>query len=163
MKGRWLRGAILSLAAGLSALFVGCFPGGPRFSPDPQPAVSAEEAKVGGLRLFITDQTTDGRVVKIRGKILNPYKERIDGVRMIYLDIAVGEEFRVLGQSQKLIDETIDGGGSRLFRWDIESMYSGTAGARFQLLAFAIKRGDQTLPLPLGWEEGDDESARGSE
>lgn len=151
MSVRWTSATIAFLAAASAALFGGCFPGGPRFSPDPQPALSAEEAELGALPVFITDQTTDGRLAKIRGKVLNPYHDSIEGVRMIYRDVASGSDLRVLNQFQKVIEQPIDAGNSRLFRWDIESMYMGSAGARFHIMAFAIKRKGQTMPLPPGW------------
>lgn len=39
-------------------------------------------------------------------------------------------------------------------------MYAGSPGAHFSLMAFAIRRSDKDLPLPPGWEAGDDEKAR---
>jgi len=142
------------LAACLSS---GCAAGA--IPPDGVP-VTQQQASVGALRIFLTDQTTDGRFLKLRGKIINDYAEPIDGVRMIYLGLAAGDEPRILDHKLKIVEAQIAPGASEMFRWDIESIYMGGAGGRFQVLGFAIKRGATTLPLPPGWETGDDDVAR---
>ncbi len=125
--------------------------------------ISAEAREVGALPVFITDQTTDGRNVKLRGKIRNPYPESILGVRLVYLDLAPGAEGRVLGHALRILDLEVGSGQETPLRWDIQTMYAGSSAGRFGLMAFAIKRGGQDLPLPPGWEEGDDEKARASQ
>ncbi len=122
--------------------------------------ISAQAREVGVLPVFITDQTTDGRNVKLRGKIRNPYPESILGVRLVYLDLAPGAPERVLDHAVRIIDVEMGAGQDTPLRWDIQTMYAGSPGARFSLMAFAIRRGGKDLPLPPGWEEGDDEKAR---
>ena len=122
--------------------------------------ISAQARDAGVLPVFITDQMTDGRNVKLRGKIRNPYSESILGVRLIYLDLAPGVPERVLGHALRIIDLELGAGRDAPLRWDIQTMYAGSPGARFSLMAFAIRRGGKELPLPPGWEAGDDEEAR---
>ncbi len=118
--------------------------------------------ELGVLPIFVTDQTTDGRNVKLRGKIRNPYPEAIQGVRLMYLDIAPGNPRRVLDTALRITDVDVGPGQETPLRWDIQTMYAGSAGARFELGAFAISRGGKALPLPPGWEPGDDDRARRS-
>jgi hypothetical protein len=125
--------------------------------------ISAQARGVGVLPVFITDQTTDGRNVKLRGKIRNPYPESILGVRLVYCYIAAGAPARVLDHTLRIIDLEVGAGQDALLRWDIQTMYAGSPGAHFSLMAFAIKRGGKDLPLPPGWEEGDDEKARATQ
>lgn len=125
--------------------------------------ISAQAREVGVLPVFITDQMTDGRNVKLRGKIRNPYPESILGVRLVYLDLAPGTPERVLDHALRIIDLELGAGQDAPLRWDIQTMYAGSPGARFTLMAFAIRRGGKDLPLPPGWEEGDDEKARATQ
>ena len=122
--------------------------------------ISAQAREVGVLPVFITDQTTDGRNIKLRGKIHNPYPESILGVRLVYLDVVPGAPERVLGYALRIMDLELGAGQDAPLRWDVQTMYVGSPGARFRLMAFAISRGGKHLPLPPGWEEGDDEKAR---
>ncbi len=153
---------VLAAIAAVGNLSCGMPPAGTADSYRPV-EMPAQAREAGMLSIFITDQTTDGRNVKLRGKIHNPYPEAISGVRLIYLDLAPGAPPRVLGHVLRIIDQEVGAGQDTPLRWDVQTMYAASPGARFNLMAFAIKRGDQTLPLPPGWEEGDDESARGSE
>lgn len=136
-------------------------PGGQAAKADPSD-VQREMAEFGMLDIFITDQLTDGRNLKLRGRITNPYSEPIEGIRLIYLDVSVGTPQRVLDHALKIIDTTVEAKASATLRWDIQTMYAGADGARFSLMAFAIKRGGASLPWPPGWEAGDDEKARAS-
>jgi len=78
-------------------------------------------------------------------------------------DLAPGAEGRVLGHALRILDLEVGSGQETPLRWDIQTMYAGSSAGRFGLMAFAIKRGGQDLPLPPGWEEGDDEKARASQ
>lgn len=124
--------------------------------------ISAQAREFGVLPIFITDQMTDGRNIKLRGKIRNPYPESISGVRLVYVDLASGSQERELGHALRILDLELGSGQETLLRWDVQTMYAGSSGARFNLLAFAIKRGAEELPFPPGWEAGDDEKARAS-
>ncbi len=122
--------------------------------------MSTVAREFGALPVFITSQLTDGRNVKLRGKIRNPYAESISGIRLIYVDLAPGTPARVLGHALHILDLELGSGQDTPLRWDIQTTYAGSPGAHFNLMAFAIKRGGQDLPLPPGWEKGDDEVAR---
>ena len=157
----WPMASVAAIAAA-GALSCGTPPAGTAGSYRPG-EISAQGRELGVLPVFITDQMTDGRNVKLHGKIRNPYSESILGVRLVYLDLAPGTPGRVLGHVLRIIDLEMGAGQDTPLRWDIQTMYAGSPGARFSLMAFAIRRGGKDLPLPPGWEEGDDEKARAAQ
>jgi hypothetical protein len=111
-------------------------------------------AALGQLQVFVTSQVTDGRNIKLRGLIRNPYPETVDGVRVIMRILSEpGPSARELDRTQKVFDERVPGGEKTVLSLDVQTMYAGISGGGFQLLAFAIKRGDQVLPLPPDWKE----------
>lgn len=131
-------------------------PPGPAEAP---PAVGLEPplSELGQLQVFVTDQTTDGRNIHLRGSIRNPYPDPVDGVRVMFLMVTTpdpGQEPRELDRAQKVLSVRLASGERTILRLDLQSMYAGQAGrTRFALVAFAIKRGDQELPPPPDWKE----------
>jgi hypothetical protein len=112
-------------------------------------------AEFGQLPVFITDQTTDGRNVRLRGMIFNPYPEPVDGVRVIFRILpAASADARELDRFDKETDDHIPPRGHVPLRFDIQTMYAGQSGrSGFDLLAFAIKRGGKDLPPPPDFEK----------
>src|SRR5262249_43941747 len=124
--------------ATLAAAALSCAPPPAGSGRDYQPAeIPAAGRDIGVLPIFITDQTTDGRSVNLRGKIRNPYPESIRGVRLIYLDVAPGAPERILDHQLRILDVEIGSGQDTPLRWDIQTMYAGAQGGRFMLMAFA--------------------------
>jgi len=147
------------LASSLLLLGVAC---GPLQAHRPEPGMESDERAVtdmplrelGQLQVFITGQMTDGRNIMLRGLVRNPYPETVDGVRVLFRMLsAPGAEGRELDRMQKVLDVKLASGEQTGLRWDIQTMYAGPAGGGFQLLAFAVKRGDETLPPPPEWRE----------
>src|SRR5258706_9181230 len=69
----------------------------------PQTEIAPALAALGALPVFITDQVTDGRNLKLRGTIRNPYAETIEDIRLIYLDVAAGTPERILSHDLKIV------------------------------------------------------------
>ena len=121
----------------------------PVFSP------SHPHAELGQLQVFVTDQTTDGRNLHIRGLLRNPYPEAVNGVRvMFYILSAPSQEAKVLDRIQKELEIEIAGGEQAALRLDLQSMYAGQSGYwGFSLVAFAVKRLGADVPPPPDWKD----------
>lgn len=109
----------------------------------------------GELQIFSTGLMTDGRNLKVRGLIRNPYSEPIDGIRVIFRMLASPEDgAREVDRFQRVLDHRLAAGEQTALRFDVQTMYAGMGGMnRFELAAFAIARGGQALPPPPGWKE----------
>jgi len=107
----------------------------------------------GQLQVFTTDLSSDGRIMKLRGLVGNPYPDPVDGVRVMFQMFPPDEssDSRQLTQLQKTMDVQISPEGRTALRWDIETMYAAGVG-RFLLQAFAIKLGEKQIPPPPGWK-----------
>jgi hypothetical protein len=112
-------------------------------------------AEFGQLQVFTTSQTTDGRNIKLRGLVRNPYPEATQGVRLIYRVLTrPGPDGKELDRFQKVLDSKLSSGAQTPLSWDLQTMYAGQSGTwGFNLQAFAIQRGDRALPLPPDWKE----------
>ena len=116
------------------------------------PTIDALLAEHGVLQVFVTDQLTDGRNLKIRGRIRNPYDQPVDGVRLVLRILSMpGPQGHELDRFQQVLDERFEGGAQIPLRLDVQTMYGSFGG--FVLQAFAIRRGGQSLPLPAEWKE----------
>lgn len=143
----------------LSLLIVSCDPPnvGPRaveeaVAAHDLPAPDALQSQFGVLQIFVTSQLTDGRNLKIRGRIRNPYTEPVDGVRLVLRILTVpSPEGRQLDRFQQVLDEHLAGGEQTPLRLDVQTMYGGQGG--FIVQAFAIRRNGQPLPAPPDWKE----------
>jgi ankyrin repeat protein len=102
-----------------------------------------------GLVIQLGDQKTDGRVMKIRGKVKNLNAESVHGIRYV-VTFYDPTGSRVLDSVQREVDTTIESEGGILLRLDVESMYL-SGGVRFTVNAFPIKVGDRELSPPDGW------------
>jgi hypothetical protein len=121
-------------------------------APHEQLAVDPVLAERGVLQIFVTDQLTDGRNLKIRGRIRNPYDQRVDGVRLVLRILSMpGSQGHELDRFQQVVDEPVAAGEQIPLRLDVQTMYGSFGGLTLQ--AFAIRRGGQTLPLPPEWKE----------
>lgn len=135
---------------------------GPPHTPVPQPDSAAHEeaattmplSELGQLQVFVTSQLTDGRNLKLRGLIRNPYPEAVEGIRLIFRILsAVSVDARELDRRQQLMDERLASGEQTALRFDVQTMYAGAAGSGFVVQAFGITRGGIELPLPPDWKE----------
>jgi hypothetical protein len=109
-------------------------------------------AQFGQLPVFVTDQTTDGRNVRLRGLVFNPYAEPVEGIRLIFRILPTAGSDHELDRFRKQTDNRIATGAHAPFRFDLQTMYAGQGGMwGFDLQAFAVKRGDKELPTPPNW------------
>jgi hypothetical protein len=136
------------LAALLVAPLLGC---GPTAAPAPparevpwQPATV--DAGAGQLQVFLTDQTTDGRLVKLRGLVRNPYREPVTGVRLVARILRTpGVDANPFESLQRSWDVTIPAGERVPLRWDLETIHASAAVLPGGLVveAFAVGGGRQ--------------------
>ena len=106
------------------------------------------------LDIVLTSQTTSGRVILLRAKVVNPHSETVEGVRIQLVFTAPSEDGspKVLGIEQKEMGSTLKPGGSTMLRWDVESMYA-MDGGQFFLAAYPKKLGGKDMPPPDNWKE----------
>jgi hypothetical protein len=106
------------------------------------------------LDVVVTGQTTTGRVMKLRAKIVNPHAEPVTGVRLqlVFVAPAADGRAKILEIQQKEMSATIPAGGSERLHWDVESMYLGPE-SHFLLAAYPKRLGDKDMPPPDHWEE----------
>jgi ankyrin repeat protein len=103
------------------------------------------------LRIFTTDLTTDGRNIKIRGRVENPYSETVHGIRY-RVALLQRDSKRVLDTFLEERDDTeIAPGGSVVLRLDIASMYAATEG-NFAVEAVPMRLGNREIPAPPQWK-----------
>jgi hypothetical protein len=141
-----------SLVAVLCAPPAAAPPSAPAAASSDLSAVDPVLAERGVLQIFVTDQLTDGRNLKIRGRIRNPYDQPVDGVRLVLRILSMpGPQGRELDRFQQVLDERVGGGEQIPLRFDVQTMYGSFGG--FVLQAFAIRRGSEALPLPPEWKE----------
>jgi len=139
----------------LAVCTVACAPAPRTPPPESFPPLPPEVKASGQLAVFITDQTTDGRNLKLRGLVANPYDLPIAGVRLVFRIMPTAEPTaRELDRFQKVMNAHLAPLARVPLSWDIQSMYAGQSGRfGFTLQAFAITRGDESLPLPPGWKD----------
>src|SRR5262245_16174266 len=116
------------------------------------PAVDALQTGRGQLQVFTNGFVTDGRRIRVRGAIRNPYPEPVDGVRLVFLLLSrAGADAEVLETMQRVLDERVESGHTLSLHWDAESSYAGATGASFLLEAFAATRAGAPVAPPPGW------------
>lgn len=137
----------------LALLAIGCGTTRPKGAgSNPAPAVAADGSEnpteAVPLEFVMTDQTTTGRIMHLRGRILNPHEEGVQGVRLQLVFLAPREEggSRVLEIQQKELEVTLAPGESTVLRWDVESLY--LSPGFFALAAYPRRLGDRDLPPP---------------
>lgn len=122
---------------------------------EPAPPASTNPVEAVPLEVIVTDQTTTGRVMKLRAKVVNPHAQEVKGVRVQIVFLApAGEDepMKVLEIQQKEMTTTLEPGGADMLRWDVESLYLGSQG-RFLLAAYPKTLGGKDLPPPDHWNE----------
>jgi len=162
----WITGGALSLALGV--LLASCSPPKPpaidksseqpwRREKELYPGIEKKNIdKNGRLEVMTTSLLTDGRFLKIRGKLRNPMSEPVDGVRVLFriYNMGLGSDAAPIETIQKEKEIHLDSGGTTALRLDIETMYAGGAGgSSFRLEAYAARVGDRDIPPPPGWRE----------
>lgn len=105
------------------------------------------------LEVEMTDQNSTGRVMHLRGRIVNPHAEKVEGVRVQLVFLAPREDggAQVLEIQQKELTASLAPGESTLLRWDVESLY--LSPGYFALAAYPKRLGDRDLPPPDHWKE----------
>jgi hypothetical protein len=113
---------------------------------------------LGRLEVFTTSLGTDGRNVKVRGKLRNPMPDAVDGVRIMFKIFRKepSEEVRPLDIVQEEKALHMVSGGTEALRMDLQTMYAGGAGGYsffFVVEAYAKRVGERDIPPPPGWKE----------
>jgi hypothetical protein len=162
----WIMGALLLPVLGM--VLVSCSPPLPPAAevrteqarqPGQEPYPGIEPKSVdpqGRIEVFTTSLLTDGRFLKIRGKLRNPMPEPVDGVRVLFqiYNMGVGSDAKPIQTIQKEKKIHLDAGATTALRLDLETMYAGGAGgSSFRIEAFAERVGDRDIPPPPGWRE----------
>jgi hypothetical protein len=149
---------VLIVALLASVALASCSTATPQPPSEKAPAVAAggeNPVESVPLDVVVTGQTTSGRVILLRAKIVNPHAETVEGVRLQLVFLAPTEEGdhpKVLGIEQKEMGSTLTAGGSTMLRWDVESMYA-LDGGQFILAAYPKKLGDKMMPPPDNWKD----------
>lgn len=120
-----------------------------------QPAIdSANPTEHVPLKVVMTDQTTTGRIMLIRGKIMNPHREPVAGVRMqiVFVSPDGSGGGKVQDIQQKELGSTIAAGDSVPFSWDVDSTYA-YGGSHFLVAAYPKKLGGKDMPPPDNWKD----------
>jgi hypothetical protein len=155
--GSYARRAVVLFALLVATTLPGCGP--PSEKPSPAAALPAEAdiplREFGQLQVFVTGQTSDGRNIKLRGLIRNPYADTVEGARLVFrMFTRVGPDATELDRMQKVIETRLGSGEQTALRWDLQSMYAGQSGVSgFTVQAFAITRGGEELPAPPDWKQ----------
>jgi hypothetical protein len=165
-SARWITSRLPLIAFGV--LLVSCSPPNPPathgsteqvWQPEKELYPGIEKRNIdnnGQLEVFTTGLLTDGRFLKIRGKLRNPMPEPVDGVRVLFriYNTGQGSAAAPIETIQKEKDIHLDGGATTALRLDIETMYAGGAGgSSFRIEAYAERVGDRDIPPPPGWRE----------
>ena len=111
-------------------------------------------AAFGQVQLLSTEIRTDADFIRLRGMMKNPYDEPVEGVRMICRILNDPSPTAVeLDRFQRVLDVTLASGAQTSFNLDLQSNHAGTRFGSVRVQAFAIKRGDRTMPLPPEWRQ----------
>lgn len=142
----------LANAKGQSQIATLLTEGGGEATRDVEEARAQLRSAAGGdaLRIFTTSLTTDGRNIKIRGRVENPYSEAVRGIRY-RVSLLQRDTKRVLDTFREERDDTqIQPGESIALRLDIASMYAASEGY-FLVEAMPIRLGERDIPAPPQW------------
>jgi hypothetical protein len=104
-----------------------------------------------GLTISTTDLTSDGRFAKIRGRVTNPFKEEVDGIRYVVRIETRGDQPRPLDRFEYETSDRLAPGDGAMMRLDVESMYFGSA-SQLAIIALPKKLGGRVIPLPAEWK-----------
>jgi ankyrin repeat protein len=103
------------------------------------------------LRIFTTSITTDGRHLKIRGRVENPHSEPVHGIRY-RVSLMHRASGRVLDSFIEERDDTqLAPHESIALRLDIASMYAANEGV-FRVEALPLHLGEREIPEPPQWK-----------
>ena len=124
-------------------------------APAAAPAASANPVEAVPLKVVLTDQGTTGGTMQLRGEIVNPHAEPVEGVRMQLVFVAPNEKggWKVLEIQQTEFSASIPPGGSTMLSWDVESRYLGPETGQFVVAAYPKRLGDKEMPPPDHWNE----------
>jgi hypothetical protein len=163
-----LHGALSAAALLLCVVTIACEPPpGPGRTPDTVTADEIERERQlypgiekrnvdasGRLQVFTTSLLTDGRNLKVRGKLRNPMPEAVDGVRLIFRIYGggPGTTAKPLETVQKEKSIRIKAGETTALRWDVQTMYASGQGS-FSIEAYAMRIGNRDIPPPPGWRQ----------
>jgi ankyrin repeat protein len=105
------------------------------------------------LRIFTTDVVTDGRNVKIRGRVRNQFPEPVRGLRYRVSFYARGTNRPLDAFVDERSDTEIPPGGEEALRLDIASMY-GAGEFTFVVEALPMRIGEREVRIPAHWTVG---------
>lgn len=111
----------------------------------------ARKARRDALDVVTTDLLTGGRYLKIRGRVVNPNREPVHGIR--YRVVLVHRDsMRVLDSFiEERDDSELGPGESMALRLDVATMYAGATPGTFIVEAYPMKLGDRDVPEPEDW------------
>jgi len=143
------------LATMLSLVGSACAPRASHTSSTKWPSVDVGDEKAypmsryGGLQHKLRVASSDGRTLRVRGKVHNPYPDSVTGVRVV-VDVLTSGASHGRRLERQIIDfEDIDlaGGAETVVSRDTQTMY--TSNKFIRLAVFAIRRsGADVLPPP---------------
>ena len=114
----------------------------------------ARPTATNALVVYTSSVMTDGRHLKIRGRVENPHNEAVRGIRY-RVSLLNRESNRVLDTFFEERDDTeIPAEGGAALRLDIASMYAATGGI-FAVEAIPMRIGDRDVPGPPEWRGRD--------
>lgn len=107
----------------------------------------------GRLEVSTGSLLTDGRNLRVRGTLRNPFPQPVEGVRVVFEIYAGGPaaSARPLDTVQEEKAIRIAPGDTAPLRLDVQTMYA--ADNRFLVAAFAKRVGDREIAPPPGWRE----------
>ncbi len=128
-------------------------------APDPRIAaarayakvVSGDDLKVGGLKVAVTDVTSDGRTAHFRGKVRNDYDQPVAGIRYV-VSMMPPEGGRVLDTYQRQVDTTLDAGETKRVALDVSNTYQSGGRWSYSISATPVELDSKPFPPPPGWK-----------
>lgn len=109
----------------------------------------ARGQKQGVLEIFTSSVVTDGRHLKIRGRVTNLYPDTVEGVHIRVL-LFSSDMQRELDRFHEELTVQLAPGESDALRVDIASMYAASE-PRFVVEAEPVRLGGKEYTLPADW------------
>ena len=118
------------------------------------PPVGLLAKDVGQLQVHVGNVASDGRRIRVRAVVRNPYPERVDGIRLVFRVLTRSEVGAPeLERLEHVVDRPVEPATEVAVSWDAESSYAGAAGWGFVLEAYAVDRGGTAVAPPPGWRQ----------
>lgn len=101
------------------------------------------------LQVVTNDILTDGRNIKIRGVVVNPCADRVEGLRYL-VRLFDRPRTRELDRFRHEVETSIESGQRTAMAVDVSSMYA-SGGGTFVVEAYPAKLGEKVLDYPPDW------------